>query len=165
MTKTSLCPPSVNNIILIGMPGSGKSTLGKQLAEYLDFNFIDTDLLIETHQGEKLQTIVDRQGYLALREIEAQELLQLQLDRHVVATGGSAVYSEKAMKYLKKQGAIVYLKVGFEEILKRINNENCRGIARRADQSLQSVYAERTPLYENFAGKNFSVTVNFPSTA
>ena len=141
----------MNSIILIGMPGSGKSTLGRQLAEYLDFKFIDTDQLIETHQGKKLQTIVDQQGYLTLREIESEELLQLRLHHHVVATGGSAVYSDKAMKHLQKQGTIVYLKVDFEEIIKRIDNEDCRGIARPADQSLQSVYAERTPLYEQFA--------------
>ena len=133
------------------MPGSGKSTLGRKLARRLDFNFIDTDLLIETHHDKKLQTIVDQQGYLTLREIESQELQQLQLDHNVVATGGSAVYSNEAMKHLQKQGVIVYLKVDFEEIVKRIDNENCRGIARPADQSLQSVYAERTPLYEQFA--------------
>ena len=141
----------MNSIILIGMPGSGKSTLGRQLAEYLGFNFIDTDGLIEKHQGQSLQTILDKQGYLALRKIEAEELLQLRLERHVVATGGSAVYSEKAMEHLRKQGVIVYLSVDFEEILKRIDNEDCRGIARPADQSLQSVYAERTPLYQEFA--------------
>ena len=133
------------------MPGSGKSTLGRQLAEYLGFSFIDTDLLIETRQGKKLQAIVDQQGYLTLREVESQELQQLQLDHSVVATGGSAVYSNKAMKHLQKQGIVVYLKVDFEEIIKRIDNENCRGIARPADQGLQSVYAERTSLYEQFA--------------
>ena len=141
----------MDSIILIGMPGSGKSTLGRKLARRLDFNFIDTDLLIETHQRKKLQTIVDQQGYLTLREIESQELQQLQLDHNVVATGGSAVYSNEAMKHLQKQGVIVYLKVDFKEIVKRIDNESCRGIARPADQNLQSVYAERTPLYERFA--------------
>ena len=133
------------------MPGSGKSTLGRQLAEYLNFRFIDTDELIENHHGESLQSILDKHGYLALRNIEAEELLQLQLERHVVATGGSAVYSEGAMMHLQKQGTIVYLKVDFEEILTRIDNEDCRGIARPAGQSLQAVYAERTPRYQQFA--------------
>jgi len=133
------------------MPGSGKSTVGIQLAKCLGLSFIDTDLLIQAHQGEKLQTILDKKGYLALRKIEAQELLQLQLDKDLVATGGSAIYSEAAMNHLRKQGTIVYLKVSLEEIQNRIQNEGARGIARPPGQSLDSVYAERTLLYEKFA--------------
>ena len=150
----------VNNIILIGMPGSGKSTVGVQLAKHLGLNFIDTDLLIQARQGQKLQTILDQKGYLALREIEAQELLRLSLDGDLVATGGSAVYSEKAMNHLKQQGTIVYLRVDFEEIQKRIQNEGSRGIARPADQSLESVYLERTGLYEKFA--DITIDNNLP---
>ncbi|MFT7224313.1 MAG: shikimate kinase, partial [Cellvibrionaceae bacterium] len=120
------------------MPGSGKSTVGIQLAKHLGLNFIDTDLLIQTHQGQKLQTILDQQGYLALREIEAQELLLLHLNRDLVATGGSAVYSEKAMVHLKQQGVIVYLKVGLEEIQKRIKNAASRGIASPPGQNFRS---------------------------
>lgn len=140
-----------NNLILIGMPGSGKSTVGVQLAKRLGLNFIDTDLLIQSSQGEKLQAILEQQGYQALRDIEATELLKLQLNNDLVATGGSAVYSEEGMKHLHQQGTILYLQVSLQNILTRINDEGSRGIARPEGQSLEDVYAERTPLYEKFA--------------
>jgi shikimate kinase len=133
------------------MPGSGKSTIGVQLAKHFGLNFIDSDLLIQAHQGQKLQDILNEQGYLALRKIEEEELLKIGLNHDLLATGGSAVYSEAAMMYLKKQGLIVYLSVSFEEIIKRIDNENSRGIARPENQSLADVYDERRPLYERYA--------------
>ncbi len=140
-----------NNIILIGMPGSGKSTVGVQLAKTLGLNFIDTDLLIQNRTGKLLQTTLEEEGYLRLREIEAETLLSLQLQQDLVATGGSAVYSDQAMQHLAKQGCVIYLNVSFEEIQRRINNEGNRGIARPAGQSLEDVYKERTPLYEQYA--------------
>jgi shikimate kinase len=139
------------NIILIGMPGSGKSTIGVQLAKHFGLNFIDSDLLIQAHQGKTLQQILNDQGYQALRNIEEEELLKIQLQNDLLATGGSAVYSDRAMQHLKQQGDIVYLSVSFQEILKRIDNEDSRGIARPAGQSLQGVYRERVPLYERYA--------------
>jgi shikimate kinase len=139
------------NIILIGMPGSGKSTIGVQLAKQMGLDFIDTDLLIQKNQGQKLQTILDHQGYQALRAIEAQQLMQLQMNNVLVATGGSAVYSDDAMQSLKHQGTIVYLAVSFTEIENRIDNEGKRGIARPPEQSLEDVYAERLPLYKRYA--------------
>lgn len=139
------------NIILIGMPGSGKSTIGLQLAKHLGLNFIDTDLLIETHQQRKLQDILNAYGYQALRSIEEQELLQLTLKQDLVSTGGSAVYSDKGMQHLKKQGLIVYLQVTLDEIMRRIDNEDKRGIARPEGQTLADVYHERAPLYEKYA--------------
>jgi len=140
-----------DNIILIGMPGSGKSTLGVQLAKSLGLNFIDTDLLIQSQQGQLLQTILDEQGYQALRDIEETALKGLQLSHDLVSTGGSAVYSDQAMKHLSQQGTIIYLEVRLEEIKKRINNEGNRGIARPAGQTLEDVYHERTPLYKQYA--------------
>ena len=140
-----------SNIILIGMPGSGKSTVGVQLAKHLGLSFIDTDLLIQTRQGQKLQTILGSQGYQALRDIEARELMQLQLHQALVATGGSAVYSQEAMEHLKKQGLVIYLEVSFDEIQRRIKDEGTRGIARPQGQSLKDVYLERRPLYERYA--------------
>ncbi|MFT6386976.1 MAG: shikimate kinase [Cellvibrionaceae bacterium] len=140
-----------DNIILIGMPGSGKSTLGVQLAKTLGLNFIDTDLLIQSQQGQLLQSILDEQGYRALRKIEETTLLDLKLNNHVVSTGGSAIYSHEAIQHLGALGKIVYLEVSFKEIKKRINNESSRGIAKPARQTLADVYAERTLLYEKYA--------------
>jgi shikimate kinase len=139
------------NIILIGMPGSGKSTIGVQLAKHLGLSFIDTDLLIQAHQQQKLQDILNSQGYQVLRDIEQQELLKLKLNNDLVSTGGSAVYSDAGMQHLKKQGLIVYLYVDFAEIERRIDNEDSRGIARPEGQTLEDVYNERTPLYEKYA--------------
>ena len=140
-----------DNIILIGMPGSGKSTLGVQLAKSLGLHFIDTDLLIQSQQGQLLQSILDEQGYQALRKIEETALLDLKLNNDLVSTGGSAIYSDQAMQHLRALGKIVYLQVSFEEIKKRINNESSRGIAKPVGQTLADVYAERTPLYEKYA--------------
>ncbi|MGH1441443.1 MAG: shikimate kinase [Cellvibrionaceae bacterium] len=140
-----------DNIILIGMPGSGKSTLGVQLAKSLGLNFIDTDLVIQNQQGQLLQTILNEKGYQALRDIEEEALLGLELSHALVSTGGSAVYSDTAMKHLSQHGTIIYLDVTFEEINKRINNEGSRGIARPAGQTLEDVYHERTPLYKKYA--------------
>ncbi len=141
-----------NNIILIGMPGSGKSTVGVQLAKHLGLNFIDTDLVIQTNQGRMLQDIFDNDGYQVLRDIEEKELLQLQLSDDLVSTGGSAVYSDAAMKHLRSQGTVIYLSVSFEEIEKRINDsENSRGIAKSEGQTLKDIYDERLPLYEKYA--------------
>ncbi len=141
-----------NNIILIGMPGSGKSTVGVQLAKHLGLDFIDTDLVIQTNQGRMLQDIFDNDGYQVLRDIEEKELLQLQLSNDLVSTGGSAVYSDAAMKHLRSQGTVIYLSVSFEEIEKRINDsENSRGIAKSDGQTLKDIYDERLPLYEKYA--------------
>lgn len=144
------------SIILIGLPGSGKSTIGVQLAKHCGYNFIDTDILIQSKTGETLQTTLDNEGYLALREIEAKVLLELQTQREVIATGGSAVYSAVAMAHLRRQGLVVYLKVSADTILKRISNAATRGIARAPEQSLQEVIAERLPLYEKYA----DITIN-----
>ena len=140
-----------NSLIFIGMPGSGKSTIGVQLAKRLHLSFIDSDLLIQENKQQKLQCILNTQGYQALRNIEEQTLLALNLNRHLVSTGGSAIYSDKAMQHLKAQGLIIYLKVSFNEIRKRIDNEDQRGIARPDGQTLKEVYHERQPLYKQYA--------------
>ena len=145
-----------SNIILIGMPGSGKSTVGVQLAKQLGFNFIDTDLLIQRRHDKTLQEILNEEGYLSLRKKEEYELLQLQLHKDLVATGGSAVYSDQAMNHLRQQGRLVYLQVSFSEICHRVKNEGQRGIARPPEHSLLDVYEERVPLYE----KHADITIN-----
>ncbi len=139
------------SVILIGMPGAGKSTLGLLLAKSLAKDFVDTDLLIQLEHRKTLQDILHHQGYIALREQEEKILLNAHYPNHVIATGGSAVYSEAAMHHLKQFGPIVFLDVAIDELEKRIHNMDSRGIARSADQSFTDVFAERYPLYLRYA--------------
>ncbi|HWV14249.1 MAG TPA: shikimate kinase [Cellvibrio sp.] len=139
------------SLILIGMPASGKSTIGELLAKSLKKDFIDTDTLIEQRHNSSLQAIVDAQGQQALRSIEENVLLNSTYPNHVIATGGSAVYSPKAMAHLKHFGLIVFLDVELSELEKRLHNIHSRGLAKRADQSLADLFAERRPLYQEYA--------------
>ncbi|MET0378430.1 MAG: shikimate kinase [Spongiibacteraceae bacterium] len=144
--------PNVSaNIILIGMPGAGKSTIGLLLAQKLAYPFVDTDKLIEAAEGETLQAIVDQRGHLALRAIEEKILSALNYRAHLIATGGSAVYSQVAMARLKQLGTIIYLQLDFSLLEQRIGNFSARGLVRRKDQSLADLYRERVPLYERYA--------------
>ncbi|UTW46525.1 shikimate kinase [bacterium SCSIO 12696] len=138
-------------VILIGMPGAGKSTLGVQLAKELGFDFVDTDVSIQVHTGQTLQDIIDSSDYLNLRRIEEAVLLKTDCHDMVVATGGSAVYSDPGMNHLKQQGTVVFLDTPLEELRRRIHNYDSRGIARRPDQTLEDVFAERQALYEKYA--------------
>ena len=135
----------------IGMPGAGKSTLGKLLAEKLNKPFIDTDDLIAQKVGCSLQVYLNEYGYLALRDIEETVLLETDFDSAVVSTGGSAVYSAKAMHRLAKLGPCVYLRATFETIEQRVSNYTERGIAADKSTTLEQLYLERTPLYEKYA--------------
>jgi shikimate kinase len=139
------------NIILIGMPGSGKSTVGVILAKLLARGFVDTDLLIQTAQGRSLQSIVDTDGYLALREIEEQVLLQLECSNQVIATGGSAAYSQPAMTQLKRGGIVVFLHADLETLRRRVHDFSGRGLAKSPDQSLADLFSERFSLYSKYA--------------
>lgn len=139
------------SLILIGMPGAGKSTIGELLATSLKKDFVDTDRLIEQRQQKTLQTIIDSQGYAALRELEENTLLNSAYANHVIATGGSAVYSPKAMSHLKHFGLIVFLDVELPELETRLHNIDSRGLARRPEQSLADLFAERRPLYQQYA--------------
>lgn len=136
-----------SNIVLIGMPGSGKSTVGVILAKRLGLGFIDTDLLIQQHAGRTLQAIVDEDGFQALRRMEEQVLLGLQVQRQVISTGGSAVYSERAMQHLRTDGVVVFLDIPLDLVRKRIGDFSARGISRRPDQSLAELFEERFELY------------------
>ena len=140
-----------NNITLIGMPGAGKSTTGVILAKLLSFDFMDTDLLIQVNHKRALQDIVDREGHIYLRQVEEEEILMISPEKHVIATGGSAVYSEKAMTHLKSISTVVFLRAGFDVIEKRINNFDQRGIAKARGQSFKDLFLERQPLYEKYA--------------
>ncbi|QSP94735.1 shikimate kinase [Marinobacter salinisoli] len=144
------------NIVLIGMPGSGKSTVGVLLAKRLGMGFVDTDLLIQEKAGRTLQDIVDEDGYQALRHIEEEVLLELDVHHQIISTGGSAVYSEAAMAHLKTNGVVVFLDIPLPLVIQRIGDYSARGISRRPDQSLDDLFEERFQLYTRYA--DLSVT-------
>ena len=141
---------------MIGMPGSGKSTVGVLLAKRLGLGFIDTDLLIQEQAGRTLQEIVDQDGYKALRHIEEEVLLNLNVQHKVISTGGSAVYSAAAMAHLKASGTVIFLDIPLALVIERIGDYSLRGISRRPDQSLEALFEERLELYSRFA--DLSVT-------
>ena len=136
-----------SNIVLIGMPGAGKSTVGVMLANLTARGFLDTDVLIRTSQRRSLQSIVDSDGYLALRRIEEQVLLGLECKGHVIATGGSAIYSQAAMAYLATDGILVFLDADLSTLQSRVRNFRTRGIALRPGQSFADLFEERHVLY------------------
>jgi shikimate kinase len=140
-----------SNLTLIGMPGAGKSTIGIILAKNLTFGFIDTDVLIQINRQKSLQQIIDESDHLNLRAIEENEILKLNIDNHVIATGGSAPYSSKAMTHLRQISNVIFLEVSFKEIERRIENFATRGIAKAKDQSFQELYNERQSLYKKYA--------------
>ena len=140
-----------SNIVLIGMPGSGKSTVGIILAKLCLRDFIDTDLLIQTREGTKLQNIIDDSGHSALRKIEEQVILSLSVENHIIATGGSAVYSDSAIVHLKKNGWIIFLDVSLEILESRLGDYSTRGIAKRSDQTLMELFEERGKLYRTYS--------------
>jgi shikimate kinase len=142
---------NLSNIVLIGMPGSGKSTVGVILAKLTARDFVDTDVLIQTSMGRTLQDIVDTRGYMALREVEERILLKLDCVRHVIATGGSAVYSHAAMTHLKSNAITVFLNVALPVLEARIHDYATRGLAKRPDQSLDDLFKERFALYTKYA--------------
>jgi shikimate kinase len=141
----------MKNIVIIGMPGAGKSTMGVILAKTLGRNFIDTDIVAQETSGRLLQEIIDTDGTGAFLETEEKTILSLQGKNAVIATGGSVVFSEKAMEHLKKDGVVLYLKISFEEMVRRLKNVTTRGIVLVAGQSLSDMYNQRVPLYEKYA--------------
>jgi shikimate kinase len=140
-----------SNIVLIGMPGSGKSTVGVILAKKTMRDFVDTDILIQKSQSRPLQDIVDKDGYLALRSIEEAVLLTLDVKNHVISTGGSAVYGERAMAHLKSGGIAVFLDVTLDTLEARVPDFSTRGLAKRPDQSFAELFDERNALYRKYS--------------
>ena len=140
-----------DNIVLIGMPGVGKSTIGVILAKILAYHFLDSDLVIQEKEGKRLHQIISEVGTEAFIKIENDVNASLDVTRTVIATGGSAVYGQEAMEHLKKIGEVVYLKADFPTIQKRLGNLEKRGVALKKGQTLKDLYDERTKLYEKYA--------------
>ncbi|MHB8053472.1 MAG: shikimate kinase, partial [Methanoregula sp.] len=124
----------MKNIIIIGMPGAGKSTVGVILAKTLGMNFTDTDIVIQETSGRLLQEIIDTEGPESFLKIEENAILSLQGQNAVIATGGSVVFSGRAMEHLKRDGVVLYLAISFEEMARRLNNITTRGIVLVAGQ-------------------------------
>lgn len=143
----------MNNIVLIGMSGAGKSTLGVLLAKALGMDYVDTDIVIQQHEGRMLQDIIDNDGIEKFMELEEKIVSDLQLNNFVISTGGSVIYSEKAMNVLKQGGQIIYLHVPYVEIKRRLINITTRGIVIKKGNSLKDVYEERVPLYIKYSDK------------
>ena len=142
----------MKNIILIGMPGCGKSTLGVILAKELGIGFVDTDIVIQNMTGELLQETLEKEGVKGLLDREEEAILSLDMSKpKVVSTGGSAVLRETSMKHLSEKGICVYIKLPVSEIERRINNRSTRGIAAEKNETLQDIFNFRTPFYEKYA--------------
>lgn len=141
----------MNNITLIGMPGVGKSTIGVVLAKVLGYQFLDSDLLIQKQENRRLWQIIEEEGYEGFQNVENRVNASIEAENTVIATGGSVVYCEEAMKHLKSVGTVVYLKLSLNSLAKRLGNLKGRGVLLREGQTLESLYEERTPLYEKYA--------------
>lgn len=141
----------MDNLVLIGMPGSGKSTVGRELAKALNMAFVDTDTLVEQQRGATLQAIVDAEGPEGMLLAEAEEAVKLDCRNTVIATGGSMVYSETAMSALEQLGPVIWLDVPLDALKKRVGIGDQRGLAMRPDQNLSDLATERLPLYQRHA--------------
>ena len=141
----------MKNIVLIGMPGAGKSTIGVLLAKSMLMDFVDTDLLIQKKFSDSLCGIIAERGVEEFLGIENDVICENDFQNCVVATGGSAVYGREAMEKLRANGTAVYLKLSPEELERRIDNIHTRGIAMKEGTSIAALYAERSPLYEKYA--------------
>jgi len=141
----------MRNIVLIGMPSAGKSTVGVVLAKTLGMNFIDTDLVIQENTGRLLQNIINEDGIEDFLKIEKDSILSIKTQNTVIATGGSVIFCDLAMEQLKTEGIIIYLKVEFEEIVKRLEDITTRGVVLANGQDLKAMYIEREPLYKKYS--------------
>lgn len=139
------------SVVLIGMPGVGKSTIGVVLAKNLGISFIDSDLLIQERTEKKLYELIEEQGLERFLDMEGAVNASIHPKAAVIATGGSAVYREEAMRHLSEIAMICYLRLPYESIAERLGDLTERGVARKEGQSLEELYAERVPLYEKYA--------------
>lgn len=142
-----------DNVVLIGMPGAGKSTVGVVLAKRLGYRFVDSDLVIQEKYGKLLHELIEEHGVEGFWKIENDVNASLQLHRCVIATGGSAIYGAEAMEHLRSIGTVIYLRLPYTEIEERLGDLNARGVTLRPGQSLRDLYEERVPLYGLYAHK------------
>ncbi|MDD2959216.1 MAG: shikimate kinase [Lachnospiraceae bacterium] len=140
-----------NNIVLIGMPGVGKSTIGVIAAKQLGFQFVDADLVIQQQENRLLHEIIEQDGVDGFLAIENRVNASINAEHSVISTGGSVVYGAEAMEHLRKIGTVVYLKLSYPALSLRLKNLKDRGVVLREGQTLQDLYEERTPLYEKYA--------------
>lgn len=140
-----------SNIVLIGMPGVGKSTIGVILAKIIGYHFLDSDLVIQEKENRLLHEIIAQDGTDGFLEIENRVNASLNAEKTIIATGGSVVYGKEAMEHLGKIGQVVYLKADYPTIEKRLGNLEKRGVALKPGQTLRELYEERTKLYERYA--------------
>lgn len=141
----------MNNVILIGMPGSGKSTIGVVLAKILGYEFLDSDLVIQKREKRRLSEIIESEGSDGFLKIENSVNCSLNPEQTVIATGGSAIYGTEAMNHLGQIGTIIYLKLEYEELERRLGDLKNRGVVLKEGQTLLDLYQERVPLYEKYA--------------
>ncbi len=146
----------MQNVILIGMPGAGKSTVGVVLAKKLGYSFLDADLVIQGREGRLLHEIIAERGVEGFWRVEEEVNESIRTKRTVIATGGSAIYGDRAMTHYKQIGTIVYLSLPLKDIRERLGDLDERGVTLREGQDLAALYAERVPLYEKYA----DITVN-----
>ena len=139
------------NIVLIGMPGVGKSTIGVLLAKRLNYAFLDTDIYIQTREGKSLQQIIQASGAAGFCDIEERYILSVNVSAHVIAPGGSVVYRQKAMDHLRSDGIIIHLDLALKQLKKRLDDIDARGVVIAPDQILEDLFAERHPLYLKYA--------------
>lgn len=139
----------MKNIILIGMPGCGKSTVGVILAKIIGYSFLDSDLLIQEKDGRLLSEIISQEGLDGFNKIENKINASIDVSRSVIATGGSVIYGKEAMEHFKKIGIVVYIRLPYEEIANRLGDLTQRGVSIKEGQTLLDLYNERIPLYEN----------------
>ena len=140
-----------DNIILIGMPGAGKSTIGIVLAKVIGYTFIDSDIIIQNEKQMLLQQLIEKYGLEGFNSIENEINSKISAHKSIIATGGSAVYGKEAMSHLKSIGTVIYLKLPYEEIKERLGDLNKRGVSIKKGQTLKSLYEERIILYEKYA--------------
>ena len=139
------------NIVLTGMPGAGKSTVGVVLAKRIGYRFVDSDLVIQEKYGKLLHELIEEQGVEGFWKIENEVNASLELQRSVIATGGSVIYGREAMEHLRRMGTVIYLKLPLAEVVERLGDLNARGVTLMPGQTLEELYEERVPLYEKYA--------------
>ena len=150
------------NVVLIGMPGVGKSTIGVLLAKQLGYSFLDTDILIQAAEGKTLQQLIQKRGISGFCDLEEEYILSVSVNSHVIATGGSVVYGKAAMGHLKAESVVIHLNLSLDRLQKRLGDLDARGVAITPGRGLSDLYAERHPLYLKYADRTVETDMLTP---